>query len=188
MIEYKAVRDKKITFQDFVKDLTVDDLARETNAMVDEMLRLISDCTDAEVVFQPVDPAANDPYASIDADKNMPWTLGHVIVHCTASSEESAFLAAELARGVVHHGRSRWEVPWEQVTKIAQCRHRLDESRRMRLASLQVFPDAPHLDNTYIPREGAKPMNAIGRFASGLLHDWDHLGQISEIIRQAKGK
>jgi hypothetical protein len=185
MFEYKAVRDKKITFQDLIKNLTVDDLARETNAMVDEMLRLISDCTDAEVVFRPVDPAADDPYAR-EGDKNMPWTLGHVIVHCTASSEESAFLAAELARGVVHHGRSRWEAPWERVTKITQCRHRLEESRRMRLACLQVFPDASHLDNTYIPWEGAKPMNAISRFVSGLLHDWDHLGQITEIIRQAK--
>jgi hypothetical protein len=188
MLEYNAVRKNKITFQELIKDLTIDDLARETNVMVDEMLYLISDCTDSDVVFQPVDPAANDPYAASEKDANLPWTLGHVIVHCTASSEESAFLAAELARGVVHHGRSRWEVPWNQVAKIEQCRHRLEESRRMRLACLQVFPDAPHFDNTYIPREGAKPFNPIGRFTSGLLHDWDHLEQIKEIIRQAKGK
>jgi hypothetical protein len=42
----------------------------------------------------------------------LPWTLGHVIVHITASAEESAFLAAELARGVHRRtGRSRFEVP-----------------------------------------------------------------------------
>jgi hypothetical protein len=29
-------------------------------------------------------------------------------------------------------------------------------------------------------------MNAIGRFVAGLSHDWSHLGQIAEIVRQAK--
>ena len=71
-----------------------------------------------------------------------------MIVHTTASSEEAAFIAAELARGVEFHGRSRSEVPWETVTTIEQCRHRLEESRRMRLATLQIWPDEPDLDNT----------------------------------------
>ena len=52
---------------------------------------------------------------------------------------------ADLARGVAFHGRSRSEVPWETVTTIAQCRARLEESRRMRLASLDMWPDQPYL-------------------------------------------
>jgi hypothetical protein len=109
-----------------------------------------------------------------------------VIVHATATAEESAFLAAELARGVEFHGRSRYEVPWMAVTTIEQCRHRLEESRRMRLATLNVWPDQPHLDLTYTMQyPGAQPMNAMGRFVMGLFHDDSHLSQIIEIVRQS---
>ena len=71
------------------------------------------------VTFQPVDPVANDTFAADPADVKLAWTLGHVIVHATASSEESAFLAAEMARGVANHGRSRSETAWETVTTIS---------------------------------------------------------------------
>ena len=59
-------------------------------------------------------------------------------------------------------------------------------SRRMRLASLDMWPDAPHLDNQYRPYPGSEVMNAPTRFMFGLKHDHDHLGQIAEIVRQAK--
>jgi hypothetical protein len=100
--------------------------------------------------------------------------------------EESASIASELARGVTYHGRSRWEVPWREATTIAQCLARLEESRRMCLASLEMWPDEPHMENTYSPAEGAIPHTAVSRFASGLKHASDHLGQIAEIVRQAK--
>jgi hypothetical protein len=105
----------------------------------------------------------------------MPWTLGHLIVHVTASAEEAAAIAAELARGVPHRGgRSRSEVHWTTVTTVEQCRQRLEESRRMRLASLGMWPDQPDLSNTYLPpREGAEPVNAVIRFVNGLRHDAD---------------
>ncbi len=170
---------------ELVADLTPDDLRDLTNEMVDTMLDLISDCVDADVVFEPEDPEAYDSYAVDEAETHMPWTLGHVIVHATASSEEAAAIAAELARGVRYHGRSRNEVPWATITTIAQCRQRLEESRRMRLASLGVWPDRPHLDNTY-QCFGLDHVNAVIRFAYGLKHDDDHLNQIAEIVRQAK--
>lgn len=166
--------------------LTKDELRHWTNTMIDTQLDLIRDCVDADVTFEPVDPEANDPVAATQGEVNMPWTLGHVIVHVTASSEESAFLAAELARGVEFHGRSRYEVPWQAVTTLEQCVRRLEESRRMRLASLDVWPDEPHLDNTYKPWEGAQPTNAIRRFMSGLRHDNSHLGQIQDVVQQAR--
>ena len=116
----------------------------------------------------------------------MPWTLGHVIVHCTASAEESAAVAAELARGVEYHGRSRYEVPWQEMRTLAGCQQRLEESRRMRLASLAMWPDAPHLENGYEVWPDRPPVNAIGRFVLGLMHDESHLDQIEEIVRQAR--
>ena len=187
MLDFEAVREKRLTMAELCAGLTVDDLRALTNEMVDTMQALIANCSDAEVVFQPSDPAADDPYASDTADVNVAWTLGHVIVHTTASAEESAFLAAELARGVENHGRSRYETPWETVTTIAQCRARLEESRRMRLASLDLWPDEPHIDNTYTPWPSAGPIDCVRRFVLGLRHDNDHLEQIADIVQQACG-
>ena len=92
-------------------ELTINDLRNLSNEMVNKILGMIARCEDADVTFEAPDPEANDPAASSEAEVNMSWTLGHVIVHTTASAEESAALAAELARGVEHHGRSRSEVP-----------------------------------------------------------------------------
>lgn len=186
MLDFTPVRQKEITLGQLAAKLTTADLARLTIEMIDTMLTLIAECEDADVAFVPDDPQANDTYAVNPDEVNLPWTLGHVIVHTTASAEEAAFIAAELARGVPFHGRSRSEVAWPTVTSIAQCRQRLEESRRMRLASLNLWPDQPDLKNSYQNREGGQPINALTRFVQGLSHDDSHLGQIAEIVRQAK--
>lgn len=185
MLDFQSVRDKKVRLQELVEGLTRDDLRRELNEMYDEVLHLTNDCTDAHVTFEPEDEKADDPYA-VEGEESIAWTLGHVIVHITASMEESASIASELARGVEYHGRSRWEVPWREVTTIEGCRARLEESRHMCLASLEMWPEPPHMDNTYTPAvQGALPHTCVSRFASGLKHASDHLGQIADIVRQA---
>lgn len=186
MLNFEPVRNKKITLNDLAAGLNRTDLIDLTNEMVNTELNLISNCTDRDVVFIPEDPLADDPFAERLEDVTLAWTLGHVIVHVTASSEEAAAIAAELARGVKYHGRSRYETPWQSVTTIAQCRKRLEESRRIRFASLDMWPEEAHLDNHYQSRPGAPSMNAISRFIYGLQHDDDHLEQISKIIEQAK--
>ncbi|MGH2591908.1 MAG: DinB family protein [Anaerolineae bacterium] len=186
MLDFTPVRNNELTFGQLSANLTRDDLRRLTNEMIDTQLSLIADCADADVTFVPDDPEADDQAAATEAEVNMPWTLGHVIVHTTASGEEAAVIAAELARGVRFHGRSRSEVLWTRVTTIEQCRRRLEESRRMRLASLDMWPDQPDLDNTYRPRKDADPVNAIIRFVQGLSHDDSHLEHIAKIVRQAK--
>src|SRR5258708_27961407 len=153
MLDFQPVREKKIALQELVKGFTKADLQRELNEMYDEVLRLIADCADAHVTFEPIDEKADDPYA-VQGEETISWTLGHVIVHLTASMEESASLASELARGVAYHGRSRSEVPWQQARTIEYCRARLAESRRMCLASLEMWPDTPYMENTYTPSEG----------------------------------
>jgi hypothetical protein len=55
----------------------------------------------------------------------------------------------------------------------------------MRLATLDVWPDEPHLEVTYQPGPDRPRFNAIQRFVLGLRHDFNHLGQIAEIARQA---
>ncbi len=186
MLNFQAVRNEEITFAELVVDLTLDDLRDLTNEMVDTMLSLIADCVDADVVIEPIDPEADDPFAATPEEVNLAWNLGHVVVHTTASAEESAAIAAELARGVEYHGRSRYEVPWTEMRTIVGCQQRLEESRRMRLASLEMWPAEPHLENAYEVWPGRPKVNAVGRFVLGLMHDESHLGQIQEIVRQAR--
>lgn len=188
MLDFTPVRRNEITIGQLSAGLARDDLQRLTGEMIDALQDLIAGCVDADVTFVPDDPEANDTFASDTELVSLPWTLGHVIVHTTASAEESAALAAEQARGVRYHGRSRSEVPWQTVTTIEQCRQRLEESRRLRLASLDMWPDLPHLDNTYTYREGGEPINALSRFVRGLMHDDSHLEQIAKIVQQAKEK
>ena len=187
MLDFAPIWGKKTTFADLAAELTIDDLRQLTHNMIDTVLDMIVDCTDEDVLFVPDDPDANDTYADEGTDAELAWTLGHVIVHTTASSEESAAIAAELARGVEAHGRSRSETAWQTMTTIAQCRQRLEESRRMRLASLDMWPNVPHLDNTYEPYSFAGEVDARGFFILGLFHEDSHLEQIAEIVRQASG-
>jgi len=195
MIDFTPIRERKLLIAEQAKTLTPEDLRYETNQMIDAMCDLIADCEDFDVVFLPNDPEAYDSAAETAEEVHISWTLGHVIVHVTASAEESAYLAAELARGVRYRRlRSRYEVPWQSVTTIEQCRHRLEESRRMRLASLDMWPDRPFLENTYTLKVGGPSVitaghpeaNAVVRFLIGLLHDDSHLGQIADIVRQTR--
>jgi hypothetical protein len=186
MLNFQAVRDEEITLAELVANLTRDDLRHLTNEMVNTILDLTTACVDADVTFEPVDPAAYDLFAKTPEEVHMPWNLGHVIVHTTASAEEAAAIAAELARGVEYHGRSRYEVPWWEMRTIEACRQRLEESRCMRLASLDMWPVAAHLELEYEAWTDGPRVNAVGRFVLGLMHDDSHLGQIAEIVRQAR--
>ncbi len=185
MLDFTLVKNRRMTFSDMARDLTPADLRNLTNEMIDTMLSIVADATDEDVVFVPQDPNADDPYG-IPEERDLVWTLGHVAVHTTASAEESSALALTLARGLTPEGRSRYEVPWRTVQTIVQVRHRFEESRRMRLAMLDAWPDEPHLEVTYSisPRFGS--FNATARFLMGLYHDDDHLGQLKEIMRQVR--
>jgi hypothetical protein len=186
MLDFSPLALRQTSMAELAAGLDQSDLRKLTDEMIDAMQALIEGCEDEDVVFVPHDPHAYDEFALDEGDVDLAWTLGHVIVHATASSEEAAFLAAELARGVsMRVRRSRYEVPWERVTTIAQCRQRLEESRRMRLASLDMWPDEPDLDNFYLHRQSGQKINAPMRFLFGLKHDDSHLEQIAEIVRQA---
>lgn len=187
MLDFTAVKNGSRSFADLAASLTKADLYKLTDEMIDTMQEIVADAIDEDVVFVPHDPNANDPFG-VTEENNLAWTLGHVVVHATASSEESAALAATLARGIAVDGRSRYEVPWESVTTIAQVRQRLEESRRMRKALLDAWPNEPHLDVTVtyaaLPQVGT--LNAVARFILGLFHDDSHLDQLREIMRQGR--
>ena len=186
MIDFEPLRRREKSLQDLAEGLTREDLAKLTKEMCARELALIKDAEDEDVAFVPDDPEANDTFASRADDVGLSWTLGHVVVHATASSEESAALALVLARGLPVEGRSRHEVPWQEATTVEFLRHRIQESMRMRLSMLAAWPDQPQLDNFYAPYEGRPPMNAMGRFLGGLAHDDSHLEQIRKIMVQAR--
>jgi hypothetical protein len=189
MLDFDPVRAREKTMADLAASLTPADLHNLTDEMIDEMLAILSSAQDADVVFLPSDPEANDRFAASDSEVNIPWTLGHVVVHTTASAEEAAALALSLARGLEVEGRSRYEVPWQTVTTITQCRERLEESRRMRHAMLNAWPASPHLEVMFLATyPGAVPVNATGRFIGGLFHDDNHLGQLRQILEQAHSR
>ena len=187
MLNFQAALDNDNDFEALITGLNREDLRDLTNEMVDTILSMITDCVDAEVIFEPSDPEADDPYAATPEEVDISWNLGHVIVHITASAEESAAIASELARGVEYHGRSRYEVPWQQMITIEGCRQRLEESRKMRIGSIRLWPEKPHLGNVYQAWAEGPTVNAVGNFVLGLMHDDSHLGQIEEIVRQALG-
>ncbi len=186
MIDFEPYRRGEKTLPEIATGLARADLAGLTQELCDLQLQLISAIEDAEIVFAPDDPEANDTFAATSEEVGISWTLGHVIVHTTASSEEAAANALNLARGVGVLGRSRFEVPWQSVHTAGQTRARVEESRRMRLAMLQAWPDQPNLDLTYTAREGTAPRNAVAQFISGLSHDDSHLDQVRRIVIEAR--
>jgi hypothetical protein len=185
MIDFDSVRDGRLELSDLARDLTPVALAEASRAMTADFIERLRAGADGDVTFVPDDPAADDTFAVDPAETRLAWTLGHVIVHVSASAEEAAFLAAELARGVEPHGRSRYELPWPAVVTIEACRDRLRESERMILATLGTWPDEPHLEVAYTT-SGGLLRNAPARFLGGLMHADSHRAQVSEILRQAR--
>ena len=187
MIDFSAVNRGEKKLADLQDQLTHADIIDAVNEMIDTQLALIDGATDDYVTFVPEDPDAFDGAAATEEEKHMAWTLGHVIVHVTATGEEGASAAALLARGTEITGRSRYEVHWTTMQSIDQVIHRLEESRRMRLGYLNAWPDEPHLDNVWRKiEERIGAVNAIGRMLFSLKHDADHLGQIEDIMNQAR--
>lgn len=190
MIDFSPMRDGDVTYLEYAarKNIGAKDLRRLSDESVDFLLGLLDGLADADVVFDPEDPDADDPFA-VEGEEEIGWNLGHLIAHVTASSEEGAALSSLLARGVPASERPRYETPWHDIKTVAQVRQRLVESRRMRNAYLETWPDAPLLDVCRVVSERftAKfgEMNAPAAFLFGLSHEVGHYDQIEEVKRQA---
>ena len=175
-VDVAAVIEKRRTLIDETAGIGPDDLRSLTVELYDRLEELTAGIDDRAVSFVPADPDG-------DPADGPGWTLGHVVVHLTAGLEEGAAQGCTLARGAEITGRPRYETPWEEVTTAAQVRQRLAESRRMVLAFLDAWPDAPHLGNLHEhPFFG--PMDAVSHHAMGINHARGHLAQLAEIRRQ----
>jgi hypothetical protein len=189
VIDFTPVLEREIQVIDFAKDFTRDDLRDLTNESIDTLLQILDGLTDGDVTFLPHDPEAHDPEAATEDEKHIGWSLAHLVAHVTASSEEGAAFSSLLARGIPAKERPRYETPWREITTHAQCVQRLEESRRMRLAYLETWPDEPFLD---VHRDVSEKftdyfglMNAPAAFLFGLAHEVGHYDQFREVRRQA---
>ena len=130
--------------------------------------------------------------ARVPGEEKIGWSLAHLVVHVTATSEEAAAYSSWLARGIPtpREPRPRYETNWHTVTTKEQVLQRLEESRRIRLAYLDTWPDQPHLDAYRELSERALErlgqLNATAAFLNGLKHEVGHYAQFHEVARQAR--
>jgi DinB superfamily len=169
---------------------TLDDLRTATNSYLDTVRDLVEEFGDAQLIFEPSDPKANDTYAKTEAEVSMGWSLAHLVLHVTASLEEGATICSLLARGIQFEGRFRYEPGWRDVTTRDQVLHRIEESRRMCLAYLDTWPDEPHLDNyrkyASTSRFANAKVDARASFLLSLSHMAGHLDQFREVAEQVR--
>jgi len=183
MIDFTSVFNGQRKIADLATEVTLADLKAATDGQIDEMVAQIRDLSDAHVVF-----VASDP----QAEGGIGWNVAHLIAHVTASSEENAAISSILARGINYpfEPRLRYETDWTTITTVASCCQRLEESRRIRQAYLNAWPDQPHLDThrTLPPAfaERVGQLNAIGACLLGLVHEAGQFAQLRDIIAQAK--
>lgn len=189
--DFSPVNEGKMNILEFSKKLTAADLKAATNASIDTMLEIVRPLNDEQVAFLPIDPLADDPHAKPGEEK-IGWSVAHLVVHVTASSEEWATYSSILARGLTYPAepRLRYETEWTTVTTTAQCIQRLEESRRIRLGYLNAWPDHPNLDNqrtmsdNFVAKFG--PMNAAACLLFGLKHEMGHFAQFRDAALQAQ--
>lgn len=185
MIDFSPFNRKEMTLHEIAiaQKVTREDLIAMTNEVADLQREMLSTATDADILFVPDDPEANDPGAG--EATNVGWTFAHVLVHMTASGEEGAARSLSLARGVPINERSRYETPWETIQTVAQCVQRVEESRRMRLTMLSAWPDQPLYDVT-VERPHFGTLNAISIYLIGVFHDDMHIPQLRRTLEQAQ--
>ena len=191
ILDFTPITNNQIHILEYSKHFSAADLKTATNESIDTLLKIVRGLNDAEVAFLPFDPEADDPHAKPGEEK-IGWSIAHLVVHVTASSEEWATYSSFLARGIPYPAepRLRHETDWKMVTTTAQCVQRLEESRRIRLGYLNAWPDKPDLETKrelsprFVERNGQ--FNAAACFLYGLKHELGHYAQFREVARQAK--
>lgn len=154
------------------------DLPALTNELYDALAAELTKVDYVALSFVPNDPKAT-------AGDEVGYMIPQIIAHLTATQEEAAAHAAQLARGSVPEGRSRYETPSEGLQTVEQVRNRLQESRRICLAYLQAWPDQPHFEVTFVPFPIAGPQTALVRYLTGMFHTNNHLEQLRDVVGQA---
>lgn len=188
-IDFTPIRERTQKAIPFASQYSLDQIRAAAVESIDFMLGILDGLSDADVTFVPDDPDANDPHA-VPEEVSVGWNIAHIIVHVTASTEEYVSTAAVIARGINYprEPRLRYETHWKSVTTVAQCKQRLLESLRMRLAALDSFPDEilpGRWERSERFLEIFGEVDAKAAYLLGLNHETGHRAQLSEAKRQA---
>src|SRR5579875_1811156 len=62
MLDFSAIKNGSASFADLAAKLTKADLYKLTDEMIDTMQAIVADAIDADVIFVPRDPNADDPF------------------------------------------------------------------------------------------------------------------------------
>lgn len=181
-IDFSQYQVGAMKLMDFMHAYSLHDLMETATAQADALIALVQPLTDAQVTHIPNDPQATEGDG---------WSVAHLILHMTASVEEAVAVSSILARGISYpfEPRLRYEADWQTVLSTAQCLARLHESRRMRVAYLSAWPDQPNFDTRReVPpplKERFGDMDVMASVGLGLRHEFEHMPQVREAIRQA---
>lgn len=190
-IDFAPLLKREVNPFEYSQQYSIDDLREASNTSLDILVDIINQATDEQITFIPHDPDAHDPDA-VAGEEHIGWSLGHLVLHATATAEEGFSRSSILARGIVLPSslRLRYEDSWHTHCQTrADCLHRLEESRRMRLAYLDAWPDRPHLDVFLEPSPDTPfrfQINALVSALLGLTHEIQHHDQFREALRQAQ--
>ncbi len=152
---------------DFGQSYSLDDLRAMTQEFVEYLLRLLSEATEEIICFVPDDPDAEQ----FSLPLILPTFGGRGTSPITSFTPPHPLMSMQPSR--------------QRVTTIEQCRQRLRESLRLRLASLEMWLDTPNLKVGYTPWRELGWVNAKGIFLWGLAHDELHIKQTAKILKQA---
>ena len=187
--DFKALKEQGIRLGEFAETVTLAQLRAETEKSVAWLVRFMADVTDADVVFDPDDPEANDPFA-VEGEEGIGWTIGHLVAHVTASSEEGAAFCSLLGRGVPVEGRLRYETDWKEIDTKEKCLQRIAESRKIRIGYLDALPEEINFELIRPISPGFEKrvgkLNAFGNMLLGLSHEHGHREQMEAVKAQAK--
>jgi hypothetical protein len=79
-IDFTPVHNHEIRMLEFSQQVSVNDLRQMTNDLFAATRRIIESATDAQIVYEPIDPNADDPYAKA-GEEALAWNLGHLVAH-----------------------------------------------------------------------------------------------------------
>jgi hypothetical protein len=191
-IDFTPLSSNAMTPVQFAEQFSFSDLRAAVHRYLDGIRDLVQQFNDEQLTFEPVDKAADDPFAASADEAHIAWSLAHLVLHVTASLEEGAAFSSLLARGVAIGGRVRYEPEWRTVTTRQQVLHRLEESRRMVMALLDSWPDEPHLDVYRIydtnSRYANVKSNAPAALLSSLRHFDTHIDQFEDVANQIRAR
>ena len=175
MLDFSLVDRGEGSLAELAGALRVADLHALTDEMIDRVRAIIADVNDVDVVFVPTDGTGAAG-----------WTLSELLTHVSHTSDEAAAFGSMLARGIALDPATFRGRRHDTLPTVADVQARLAESRRMRHALFDSWPNDPDYATPLLWGSRFGTLNAPALAMFGLYHAHSHLEQIQRTVAQAK--